>query len=354
MALAANNLTTRAPRSAGALFLAIARLAAAAMLVLAWLLASACREKHTPDWHAASQPPVAQPELAPPSRPPPRAAHPPAATSGELRLVAYNLQNYLRMERLKDGMVVPDAPKPEASIAALVRILVDLRPNVLGVAEIGTPEDARDLQRRLAAAGLDLPHLEFTHGSDPVRRQALFSAWPITTRQSVTTRTFVIHGQRSALLRGFLDVTIDFHGTPVRFVGAHLKSRRDVPDYDQQLQRHAEAQLLRDHLDKIFQADPQAAVVVYGDFNDTPQSPTLRTITGPRNQPGALDPLDLTDAHGLRWTHFWASEESYSRIDYICLSPSLAHRADRSASRVAHPANWQAASDHRPLLLVLR
>jgi endonuclease/exonuclease/phosphatase family metal-dependent hydrolase len=319
------------------------------------LLGAGCDSKTTPDWPGAAASPVVVPEVVPEvAAIPERVAEGSGVVGEPLRMVAYNLQNYLEMERVENGVRVPDAPKQEASIAALVAIIVGLDPDVLGVAEIGTLEDAHDLRRRLAAAGLSLPHLEFTHGSDPVRRQALFSRFPIIARNSVSAGSFTIHGQRASLLRGFLDVTIDRDGTPLRIVGAHLKSRREVAEYDQQLHRQAEAQLLRRHLDAIFAADPDAALIVYGDFNDTRQSATVRTIQGNRQSPEFLEAVNLTDSRGQGWTHYWAAEDSYSRIDFICVSRALAAAVDRSGSGIPHPPGWLLASDHRPLLLILR
>lgn len=341
MALAAN-FFLRAPRFIGALFLAC-------------FFTLSCEKRHTPDWQSETTAPAAGPIVLPAAAPPAAATHPRTAESDvPLRFLAYNLQNYLRMEREKNGVLISNAPKPEASITALVNIIVSLDPDVLGVAEIGTVEDAHDLRRRLAAAGLQLPHLEYTHGSDPVRRIALFSRLPILARNSVQEGHFRINGRRASLLRGFLDVTIDYHGTSVRCVGVHLKSKREVEDFDQELVRRAEARLLREHLDTIFLANPAAALLVYGDFNDTRQSATMQTIQGTPRSHKSLKALDLSDSRGQTWTHYWAAEDTYSRIDFICVSRSLAPLIDLDGSTIPYPKNWRLASDHRPLLLILR
>jgi len=328
---------------------------------LACFFTLSCEKNHTPDWSGATTTTTTTTAPATPAAPaaaadrqtPPQPIR--AAESAEpLRFLAYNLQNYLQMDREVNGTLIPNAPKPEASIHALVTIIVSLNPDVLGVAEIGSLEDAHDLQRRLANAGLPLPNIEYTHGSDPVRRLALFSRFPITARNSVRAGSFRIAGRRATLLRGFLDVTIDHHGLPRRFIGIHLKSKREVEDFDQALLRHAEARLLRDHLDSIFAANPDAAVLLYGDFNDTRQSPTLKTIQGNSSSPGFLAPVNLTDSRGQSWTHYWAAEDTYSRIDFICVSRSLAASVDPAASTIPHPKAWRRASDHRPMLLILR
>jgi endonuclease/exonuclease/phosphatase family metal-dependent hydrolase len=320
---------------------------------LACFFTLSCEKKHTPDWQSTTRPAAAAPVA---SAPGPK-AHTPARApenGAPLRFVAYNLQNYLQMDREQNGVLIPNAPKPEASIQALVAIIASLNPDVLGVAEIGSLADARDLQRRLATAGLSLPEVEYTHGSDPVRRLALFSRLPITSRQSVQEGSFRLNGRRASLLRGFLDVTIDHRGTPVRFVGIHLKSKRDVEEFDQELVRHAEARLLREHLDAIFTTSPTAAVLVYGDFNDTRQSPTLKAIQGTSGSPGFLSPINLTDSRGQSWTHYWAAEDTYSRIDFLCASRALTPFIDHDHSTIPHPHAWRRASDHRPLLLILR
>jgi endonuclease/exonuclease/phosphatase family metal-dependent hydrolase len=126
--------------------------------------------------------------------------------------------------------------------------------------------------------------LHYSGGSDPVRHLGLLSRFPITGTATVEESTFRIDGTEYRFNRGVLDATVEARGKSYRFLGVHLKSKREVEDGDQELMRQGEARLLRKHVDSIFEADADARLVVYGDFNDTRPSPSFRTVTGRRFQ----------------------------------------------------------------------
>src|SRR5450755_2983628 len=79
------------------------------------------------------------------------------AESGETVFAAYNLENYLRMDRRGDK----DSPKPACEIAALVRIVKEINPDILGVCEMGPRDEFEDFKKRLADAGLGFVDFEF-------------------------------------------------------------------------------------------------------------------------------------------------------------------------------------------------
>ncbi|MGD9749123.1 MAG: hypothetical protein AB7V57_22465, partial [Verrucomicrobiales bacterium] len=103
----------------------------------------------------------------------------------QVRFMAYNLKNYLPMNRRVDGVAVQDAPKPAEEIEAVVNMIAAGKPDVLGVCEIGLEAEIKDLQSRLKKAGLDLPEFEWVRAaSDQPRNLALLSRFPIVARHS--------------------------------------------------------------------------------------------------------------------------------------------------------------------------
>lgn len=244
-------------------------------------------------------------------------------------------------------------PKPEHEILALIKNISAAKPDILGVCEIGTTADLIDLKNRLASVGLCYPHHHLTGGNDPYRRLAILSRFPLTPHKKPNLH-FKMNGRTHTSSRGIIDVTIQLPAGPVRFLGAHLKSKRPVPELDQALIRRNEAMVLRRHIDHIFSLNQRTPLLVYGDFNDTKQSAPLRCIAGQPHTPSSLQDLPLKAHDRSTWTHHWAHEDIYSRIDFIFSSPALLPRINPSASKLLDTDADDIASDHRGLLVEIR
>jgi len=269
---------------------------------------------------------------------------------------AYNLKNWLRMQPPAGRAAASEGQdKPEREKRLVVDFMRQIRPDILGVCEIGTPDDLADLQARLKAAGLDLPHTEFNQGADPARSLALLSRHPILRRDSRGALPYQLEGETLRFQRGILDATVAVSADlEVRFLGVHLKSKREVAEADQALMRRNEAHLTRLHLDSIFAGQPRPKLVLYGDFNEHRNEPAILEIIGSRAQEGYMIELPVRDRHGLLWTHFWDAADVYSRIDYLFVSRELRPHVDLKHSHVFASDDFDKASDHRPLVLSLR
>lgn len=270
---------------------------------------------------------------------------------------SYNVKNWLTMDRFDQvtKKMLASAPKPEEEKQRVVEILAAIKPHVLGLCEIGTAEDLADLQARLKKAGIDLPHTEMAHGGDDKRRLALLSALPIVARNSQTSLTYQLNGQTLPFQRGILDATVKITSTmQVRFLGVHLKSKREIEEADQGQMRRHEARLLRKHMDAIFAADPKTRLLAYGDFNEHRNEPAIDTLMGDRqSDTGMLDVL-LRDRQGEVWTHFWDSADIYSRLDYLFASRLLRPHLDYRRSFIYSSRDFGKASDHRPIVTTIR
>jgi endonuclease/exonuclease/phosphatase family metal-dependent hydrolase len=306
-------------------------------------------------------PPVAAAPVKSADRPPAAvvaAARPaaaiPEAEPGMVTFVAHNLRNYLKMERRVGSETLADQPKPEREIAPLVAMLAELKPDIIGVCEIGEDADLADLQRRLAAAGHELRVREWVDSADSYRNLGLLSRFPITARNHRTDLTYRLGNQTMPFHRGLLDCSVDpAPGYRLRLVGTHLKSKRDVPEGDQEEMRRNEARLLRAHVDDILKTAPETNLLVYGDLNDTKNTAAFQDIKGPSGSRALYD-IWLKDFEGHTWTHFWSYADIYSRIDYILVSRGLMPEVERNRSFIHHAPGWFTASDHRPLVLRLR
>ena len=254
--------------------------------------------------------------------------------------ITYNVKNWL---------VSYQAPEKTAEAkAAIIELLASGNPDVIGLCEIGSENDVKEIQAMLKADGVDLPHLYHTGGEDLVRHLAILSRFPILSTERPDLR---LQGLGQSMQRGILDATLDIGGRPVRFIGLHLKSKRTVPDFDQAKIRMAEAQHARRHIDGILAADPAAALVAYGDFNDTTRSLSTRAINGTYRTPGYLSHVHVKDSRGETWTYRYAVEDAYTRIDFVTISAGLGRHVKKDKSRIIDDPDWEIASDHRPVLV---
>lgn len=273
------------------------------------------------------------------------------AAPNEIVVCTYNVRNYVNAQPKTDDNLYATRAKPEAEIAALINIVKEINPDILGVCEMGTPDRFEDFKKRLADAGLGYTDSEYVQAADPDRHLALVSRFPIVARQSATDVSFELNGRQEKVRRGFLDVTVQVNPEyQLRMVGVHLKSKLPVPEGEALLRRY-EAQKLRAHLDKIFAAEPQVNLVCYGDFNDTKNEPMFAEVSGVKGQPNYLADLWAKDSLGDKWTHYWKTADEYARIDYLFVSPALFGEVIRSKSLVYRSTvhDWADASDHRPV-----
>ncbi len=264
----------------------------------------------------------------------------------------YNLENYLVMDR-RDGGQIVHAAKPEKEIEPLLRIIHEIHPDLLGVAEMGTPDQLQSFRERLAQEGITFVDTEYVSGPDPDRHIALLSRFPIVSRNSEANVPIHMPNATESIRRGILDVTVQIAGFRLRLIGAHLKSKLPVPE-GEELVRRQEAQELRSHVDRVMKEAQDVPLLVYGDLNDTKEQPAIQEVLGDRQSPNHLTDLWLSDYTGDHWTYYQKFTDTYARIDYILISRSLLPSIDRRHCYVFRSADWNQASDHRPVVATIR
>jgi endonuclease/exonuclease/phosphatase family metal-dependent hydrolase len=264
----------------------------------------------------------------------------------------YNLENYLEQDR-REGSQTVFGPKPESEKSVLVRIIKEIHPDILGVAEMGPEDQFADFRHRLEDTDLRYPFTEYVDGPDPARHIALLSRFEIVERHSEKSVEFDLNGQRSLVQRGFLDVTVQVNPScRLRIIGAHLKSKLPNPAGEALLRRN-EARLLRKHVDEVLSKEPAASVLIYGDMNDTKDQPAIQEILGPRQSLNHLTEIPLADEQGDHWTYYRRLSDTYDRIDYILANRVLLPRIDQRLSYIYRSRDWYSASDHRPIVAVI-
>ncbi|NCC50724.1 MAG: hypothetical protein EOM20_05850 [Spartobacteria bacterium] len=275
-------------------------------------------------------------------------AHDYALEGNEFSVMTYNLHRYGLEDRDGDGQ--KNDPKPEDERKAVIAVIAAAQPDVLAVQEIGSDVVVAEFQRDLAEAGVKLPHMEYLHRGYQENNMAVFSRFPIISRQSHTDDTYSIGNAKLHVGRGFIDVDIQINAEyTFRLITAHLKSKV-YHQLGQTEMRRNEARLLNKHVRKALAARPALNLLVVGDMNDTYQSAAMSEIVGKRRR--ILFDLRPMDYVGTVWTLFGRIDDAYERVDYVLASRSMMPEVVHAKTRaVIHP-DMLTASDHRPLVAV--
>lgn len=282
-----------------------------------------------------------------------------SASADTFRVVTYNVENYVDQPTASRRFT-----KSKESKGQIRTNLMSLKPDVLALQEMGQPSALLELQASLKADGLDLPHHEFVQGWDTNIHVCVLSKFPIVARRSHTNETFLLSGRRFHVSRGFAEVDIqptkDYAFT--LFV-THLKSRRPIPEADEAEMRVEEAKLLREKVDARFAANPKVNLLVCGDFNDNYNSAGVKAVisrgrnalvdTRPAERNGDNKPNPTNPRwfpRNVAWTHYYGVEDTYSRLDYILVSPGMAPEWVKDETYALTLPNWGIGSDHRPIV----
>ena len=280
------------------------------------------------------------------------------ARAATFRVATYNVEGYLLQS-------TENRPAKSAEARAKVREgILALRPDVLALQEIGGTNALCELQDSLKTGGLDLPFWELVRGPDTNINVAVLSRFPFADRRPHTDDSFLLSGKRFRVSRGFAEV--DIQVTPAysfTLLSTHLKSKRPVFSADEAELRLEEAKLLRGHIDARLAANPNANLVVLGDFNDTKDAASTKAVIGryrgklvdtrPAERNGDVYSNVAASVAGTRnvtWTHYYGKDDTYSRIDFLLASAGMAREWVTNETYVLAMPAWGLASDHRPIV----
>ncbi len=120
-------------------------------------------------------------------------------------------------------------------------------------------------------------------------------------------------GGHDRFARKFLRLDLNFSGKRVIVFSAHFISMRS----DDGTWRKAEAEEAHRIVDQVAGENDGALVVMGGDLNDTPDSPTLQALT---TGDGALERVAQDESISQVYTYVWGSRQQ--DIDHLLLAPT--------------------------------
>jgi len=269
----------------------------------------------------------------------------------KVRVATYNLRNYLICDRIVEGRWRPEYPKPEKEKAALRKIITKADADVLAIQEIGDQSFLRELWHDLnTTGGPKYPHVVWMRGADPEeeRHLAVLSRLPFVSVTRHTELEFNYFDGKEGPDRGVLEVEFETAEVSWRLFNLHLKSkwteRKDDPEGA--VRREKEARAIRDYIRKTYLPENKPNYLVVGDLNDHQNKPAVRRFLTV-NKTQLAFAISCSDSRGHRWTHHYAKQDSYSRIDFILATPAMSERFVPNSGIVQDGPHAPVASDHR-------
>ncbi|MDT8390893.1 MAG: endonuclease/exonuclease/phosphatase family protein [Lentisphaeria bacterium] len=272
----------------------------------------------------------------------------PAATVRPVTVCSFNVENFL------DPESDYQESKPPAKRETCLKALAEINADILALLEVGGPRAVEQIRTGLAKLGVDYPFHTRVQGADEIRQIVIFSKIKPKEIEHKTDAFYELRGVSVPIQRGFANCLFEWpNGYQLRLLVAHFKSKR-FHKLGQSDMRRYESRHLRYLVNDMILNNPDCNLLVMGDFNDSPNSSPLNTLFSRRRNPeGQLFDLRPLDQHGFSWTHFWAAEDSYARIDYILTNQSVLPEIDFSGTKIVQTPAILAASDHRPVMVTL-
>jgi endonuclease/exonuclease/phosphatase family metal-dependent hydrolase len=268
-----------------------------------------------------------------------------------LAVMDWNLHNFF--DTIPDGTdeIVLSNADYKAKRANIGSVVASLQPDVVVFAEIETKFMLDDLNNaELGGAYVDT---ELFEGNDSrginVGMLSKIKPDKVVSHKDDSFTLLGTNGPFYRYARDCLEVHFTHNGRHVVFLGVHFKAKSPTDDPDKRL---AEAQHTRAIADGIVQEDPNAGVIILGDYNDLPGSPPVNAVAGaaPALFTDAVEvlPADQRYSFDFNGTH--------ELIDHQMANPLAAAMLDKSTVIIKHGDGIddasKYASDHAPIFAV--
>lgn len=277
-----------------------------------------------------------------------------AGRAETLTIATYNVENYVAANRMTEAGYRKDYPKPEGQKRALRAVLRAIDADVLVLQEMGGGGYVEELQRDLARAGLDYPHVVVLAAADEDRHVVLYSKREFVAVTKHTDLDFTYFGGKERVKRGMIEARFAMPVGDVTIFGLHLKSRYTdrADDPRSAIRRTGEATAIRDAILARFPKPAAERFLIVGDFNDDKTSKAVQRMSR-RGKVTVARLLPAADSRGETWTHAYRKEDSYTRVDHILVSSALRAYVRDGTARIHDGENVREASDHRPVVVTL-
>jgi len=267
-------------------------------------------------------------------------------TTNTFKLATFNIKNLFDADDDPYHADEGTPPKPRDELERVAGVIRELDADILALQEV---EERGYLERFLNVLlpDLDYKHVVHFEGNDLRGIDVcLLSRLPIGAVTSFRHLRF--RDQENVPRRFNRDLlsveVLPQSGDAFEVWVVHLKSNHGGKEVAEPI-RLGESREIRRLIDQRLSEDPQAQFVVCGDFNDTFDSPTMRTIVGAGDRPLVCFRDQLSDPDAYTYNR----EPYLSMIDFILCSPAMARRYQSGSYQVRASSLDESGSDHNPV-----
>ncbi|MEE9296679.1 MAG: endonuclease/exonuclease/phosphatase family protein [Phycisphaerae bacterium] len=280
----------------------------------------------------------------PPTKPITKAS---ISLGSEITVGTYNIRN---LYDAVDDLYHNDdttSPKPRQEMEKVAQVIRKINADVLALQEV---ENRGYLERfvEVFLSDMGYEHIVLIEGNDLRGSDvALLSRVPVGAVTSHRHLRFPDATNKiSRFRRDLLRVEIEpADRSPFEVWVVHLKSSHDGRDLAERI-RMGEAHMIRELADRRLKADPHAAFVVCGDFNDIAESISLEMLMGEGKYALTHFAEEVPAAQ-----HVTYNREPYlSMIDFMLCSPAMAQRYVKGSFKIYGGTLEGTGSDHNPLV----
>ncbi|HAI10334.1 MAG TPA: hypothetical protein DCM28_01430 [Phycisphaerales bacterium] len=266
----------------------------------------------------------------------------------QLKLAAYNLWNMFDVYDDPYSQDESTRVKPREQIEAVAKILKEIDADVVGCVELENIDILKAMVLDMMP-GSGYKYFGATNSNSGRGIQiGVMSKLPILSITSHKFRDLKLPNERKTwhFARDLVQVTVQVTDKQILdlFI-VHLKSKRSVSgDPNSNKWRLAEVTMAKQIIEQTHKTHPDHWIAFMGDFNDTPDSGTIKHLLD--------DKTILFDTHDhipadkrITYLH----KPYRSTIDYIFVGPQMLKRLDRKQSGLPADESKLTGSDHAPV-----
>ena len=267
----------------------------------------------------------------------------------QVRIVSYNVENLFDCvddsltndaEYLGGGIRGWNYERYKTKLEHISKVIVNIgeweNPAIIGLCEIESEKCMRDLTRY---SGLQNLHYKYIHYESPDPRGVdVAMLYQPEVFQPIQSKAVHVKfkSQPNATTRDILYVEGKlYHSDTLHIYVCHFPSRLggELESEDKRIQA---AETLRQHTDSIFKTNPDARIIIMGDFNDYPTDKSIKQTLNAQNPLNNLKFKLFNLAYPLQEKGYGSHKHNgeWGMLDQIIVSESLLNGTKLSCKEV--------------------